>query len=212
MALAAQISAAIGQPVTIRSIGAGIFPRVTVNSERGHHRTARADSRRRRSAWARISERFCRAKSCTARSGSTARVSNCRCRRSASPERPQPKAHRAAGRSRSSQSMRFVLKNVEVVSGGRTLRGDIEAVPHGTGLTLRKVSLEGRGHELRRDRGDHRLAGPVGALDIKAGTLNLSPAARHSSPSFRAASEAQVVTGSRQASAPGPAGKTPAWT
>ena len=39
----------------------------------------------------------------------------------------------------------IVLRGVEVVSGDRTLRGDIELVPHGGGAQIRRMDA-GRGH------------------------------------------------------------------
>lgn len=68
----------------------------------------------------------------------------------------------------------IVLKGVEVVSGGRTLRGDIEAVPHGTGVTLRRVSLSAEDTSLEGAGEIADVAGPVGNITMKAGTLNLT--------------------------------------
>ena len=67
----------------------------------------------------------------------------------------------------------MLLNDVQVVSGGRTLRGDIEAIPHGNGLTLRKVSLKAEDTNINATGEITDLAGPAGAIDLKAGTLNL---------------------------------------
>jgi uncharacterized protein involved in outer membrane biogenesis len=68
----------------------------------------------------------------------------------------------------------IVLSGVEVVSGGHTLRGDIEAVPHGQGVTLRKVSLSAEDTSLKGTGEIMNLTGPVGDITITAGTLNLT--------------------------------------
>jgi hypothetical protein len=67
----------------------------------------------------------------------------------------------------------IVLSDVEIVSGGRTLRGDVEAVPEGEGLVLRRLSLNADDTTLAASGRFTSLAGPVGELAVKAGAINL---------------------------------------
>ncbi|HEV2984484.1 MAG TPA: AsmA-like C-terminal region-containing protein, partial [Vicinamibacterales bacterium] len=66
----------------------------------------------------------------------------------------------------------IALRGVEIVSGGRTLTGDVVVVPDGKGLTLQKVTF--RADRARIDVTGRivDLSGPVGDVAIKAGTLN----------------------------------------
>lgn len=66
----------------------------------------------------------------------------------------------------------IVLKGVEIVSGSRSLRGDVELVPRGKGATLRKMSLSADGTTVTVTGAITDLAGPSGDLAVKAGTLN----------------------------------------
>ena len=67
----------------------------------------------------------------------------------------------------------IVLSNVEVISGGRTLRGDIEVVPQGKGLLIRKIALGADQTTINVTGRVTDLAGPVGDLQVKAGALNM---------------------------------------
>jgi uncharacterized protein involved in outer membrane biogenesis len=208
MALAAQISAAIGQPVTIRSIGAGIYPRVTVNLRGvtiGQPSRIEADTLRLGTDFrALLSRQIVHG---------VVRLDGARV------ELPLPPLFSSGTSSAESGSGGWpveivsidnvLLNNVEVVSGGRTLRGDIEAVPHGTGLTLRKVSLEADDTNFDATGEITNLAGPVGAIDIKAGTLNLGRLLTFLAE-FSSGFGTPGRAGSRQASRPGPAVNTPA--
>src|SRR4029079_4738131 len=66
----------------------------------------------------------------------------------------------------------IVLHGVEILSGGRTLTGDVEVVPEGNGLTLKKVSLLADKATIDVTGRITDLAGPVGEIAIKAGALN----------------------------------------
>lgn len=66
----------------------------------------------------------------------------------------------------------IVLKGIEIVSGGRTLRGDIEVVPQGAGLLVRKVELRAADATITATGTITDLTGPVGELAIKAGSLD----------------------------------------
>lgn len=67
----------------------------------------------------------------------------------------------------------IVLSDVQIVSGGRTLRGDIEIVPQGKGLNIRRIALgaDQTAITITGQIGD--LNGPVGDIAIKAGALDL---------------------------------------
>jgi AsmA family len=208
MALAAQISAAIGQPVTIRSIGAGIYPRVTVNL-RG---VTIGQPARIQAETLRLGTDFRALLSRQIVHGAV-RLDGARV------ELPLPPFGSSGTSSGGSGSSGWpveivsidsvLLNNVEVVSGGRTLRGDIEAVPRGTGLTLRKVSLEADDTDFDATGEITDLAGPVGAIDIKAGTLNLARLLTFFAE-FSSGFGTPGRAGSRQASGPRTAGNTPA--
>jgi uncharacterized protein involved in outer membrane biogenesis len=66
----------------------------------------------------------------------------------------------------------IVLRGVEIVSGGRTLTGDVEVVPDGNALTLRRVSLLADNARIEVTGRIADLSGPVGSVAIKAGALN----------------------------------------
>lgn len=68
----------------------------------------------------------------------------------------------------------IVLHDVEVVSGGRTLRGDIEVQPQGTtGLAIRKIALGADKTTINVTGVISNFTGPVGELTVKAGDLNM---------------------------------------
>jgi uncharacterized protein involved in outer membrane biogenesis len=67
----------------------------------------------------------------------------------------------------------IVLSDVQVVSGGRTLRGDIEVVPQGKGLLIRKVALVADQTTINVTGRITDFMGPVGELQVKAGALNM---------------------------------------
>jgi uncharacterized protein involved in outer membrane biogenesis len=170
-ALAAQISAAIGQPTTIRSISAGIYPRVTVILEGvaiGQPPRIQADTLRLGTDFrALLSRRIVHG---------SVRLDKARVELPLPPLGPQTTS--PTGTTSSGWPVEIVsiddvlLTDVQVVSGGRTLRGDIEAVPHGNAWTLRKVSLKAEDTNINATGEITDLAGPVGAIDLKAGSLN----------------------------------------
>jgi uncharacterized protein involved in outer membrane biogenesis len=171
-ALAAQISAAIGQPVTIRSISAGIYPRVTVILEGvaiGQPARIQAETLRLGTDFrALLSRRIVHG---------TVRLDKARIELPllplGSPGTPSTGTATGGWPVEIVSIDDVLLNDVQVVSGSRTLRGDIEAIPHGNGLTLRKVSLKAEDTNINATGEITDLAGPVGAIDLKAGTLNL---------------------------------------
>lgn len=68
----------------------------------------------------------------------------------------------------------IVLTDVEVVSGGRTLRGDIELIPEGTtGMTIRRIALKAGDTSIDVTGRITNFAGPVGELAVTAGRLDM---------------------------------------
>lgn len=61
-----------------------------------------------------------------------------------------------------------VLSGVEVVSGGRTLKGDIEVVPQGNGVEIRKVALSAGTMMVTATGRITDLNGPVGEIALSA--------------------------------------------
>lgn len=172
-AVAAQVSRALGQPVTIGDIGAQIYPRVTVNlTDVGIGQPAKikvktlslgTDFR------ALLSRRIEHA---------TVNLAGARIELplpdfavGSSESKPTPDAP-------SSSPVEIVsidevaLNGVEIVSGGRTVTGDVVVVPQGKGVNVRKISI-GAGSARIDITGDIKdLSGPVGSLTVKAGALN----------------------------------------
>jgi uncharacterized protein involved in outer membrane biogenesis len=169
-ALAEQLSKALGQPVKVGSIDAAIYPRVTVNLEhvsigepaRIHIQTLHVGA----DFWALLSRHIEHARL----ELSGARV-----------ELPLPALSIGSGSTSGSSNTApveivsidaVVLRSVEIVSGARTMTADVDVVPEGQGLTLRKVTV----------RADHAtidvtgrltdLSGPVGEVAIKSAALD----------------------------------------
>lgn len=172
--LAAQISAAIGQPVTIGTISAGLYPRVTVllgdvaiGQPPGiHARTLRLGTDLR----ALLSRRIV---------GGTVRLDGASLTLPLPPFTidSAPVASSGGGSSLPVEIVsidEIILNDVEILSGGRTLRGQVEAVPRGRGLEVRRVSLTAEGTSIEAAGELTDLAGPVGHLDVRAGTLDLA--------------------------------------
>lgn len=66
-----------------------------------------------------------------------------------------------------------VLTDIQITSHGRTVHGDIDVVPHGDALTVRKIALTADSARIDVTGELTSLAGPVGTLDLKAGSLDL---------------------------------------
>ena len=67
-----------------------------------------------------------------------------------------------------------VLSGVEIVSGGRTLRGDIDVVPQGNGLTVKQIALNADDMNVTITGQLTDMTGPTGQLTVKAGALDVS--------------------------------------
>jgi uncharacterized protein involved in outer membrane biogenesis len=170
--LAGQLSKALGQPVTVGAVTATIYPRVTVTlNEVGIGTPVRirvraldlgTDFR------ALLSRRIEHA---------TMHLDGARI------ELPLPPFDFTSTTAPGSEPRRapvelvsideIVLNGVEIVSGGRTLRGNVEVVPQGKGMTLRKIELSADDTTITATGGITDLSGPTGELHIKAGKLNL---------------------------------------
>ena len=68
----------------------------------------------------------------------------------------------------------IVLRDVEITSGGRTLRGDVEVSVQGDALNVRRVSLAADGMALEASGEITQLSGPVGKLVLKAEELDFN--------------------------------------
>ena len=172
-ALAAQLSTYLGQPVAIGGIRAAIYPRVTVNLddvEMGQPPRVRVQTLQVGTDFrALLSRRIEHA---------TLRLAGARI------DLPLPdfafaSAAPASGKATGSAPVEIVsideivLRDVEITSGGRTLRGDVEAVPQGKGVSLRRVTLNADDTTIDITGQIADLSGPTGELVVKAGRLNL---------------------------------------
>ncbi len=97
-----------------------------------------------------------------------------------------------------------VLNGVDIVSGGRTLRGDIEVVPQGKGVLVKKLTIAANTMTLTATGTITDLAGPVGTLAIKAGALDFDQLLEFANDF------AGGVTATMNAAAPTPASPAPA--
>jgi uncharacterized protein involved in outer membrane biogenesis len=170
-ALAEQLSKALGQPVKVGSIGATIYPRVTVSlgdvavgePARIQVKTLKVGA----DFGALLSRRIEHA---------TLDLSGARV------ELPLPAFSVGGGSASTSSSNKppvdlvsidaVVLSGVRIVSGGRTLAGDVEVLPEGKGLNLKRVALAADRTTIDATGRITDLSGPVGEVAIKAGALN----------------------------------------
>jgi len=193
-ALASQLSSALGQPVTIGGIGAGLYPRVTVNlkdvaiGEKGRIRVRTLHVGA--SLGALLSRRIEHARLELADALIALPL--------------PPFAVTSATPSTSGSAPvelvsvdAVVLRNVELVSGGRTMTGDIDIVPEGRGATIRKVRLRTDNATIDIAGQLTDLSGPTGDLSITAGALNIDHL-------LAFANDFAAGSGLKQAAAPGP--------
>jgi uncharacterized protein involved in outer membrane biogenesis len=183
--LAAELSEALGQPVTVGSISARIYPRVTVRlgdvviGQPAGVQIASLDvgtdfrallSRRIEHASAQVE-------------GAKIRLPLIPFGRTADPAESRPEDRNLPTESEASVSSapvelvsidEIVFSDVELISGGRILRGDIELVLETDGaLTLRRVSLTADDASFEVTGRITNLSGPTGELEIEAGELNI---------------------------------------
>jgi AsmA protein len=169
-ALAEQLSKALGQPVTIGSIGATIYPRVTVNLGQVKIGAPPAIQVQTLHVGADFRALLSR------------RIEHARLELAgAHVELPLPIFSIGSSSTSGSSSTpavelvsvdAIVLRGVDIVSGGRKLTGDVELVPEGKGLTLQKVTLLADKATVSVTGKITDLSGPVGDVTIKAGALS----------------------------------------
>lgn len=172
-ALADQLSKALGQPVKVDAVKATIYPRVTVSltgvtiGKAGEITVRALDVGT--DFGALLSRRIEHA---------TLHVND------AKVQLPLPELALGAGPSDPSASEpsavelvsvdEVVLSGIELVSRGRTLKGDIELLPHGTSaVTIRKVALTADSAHIDATGELTNIAGPIGTMNITAGSLDL---------------------------------------
>ncbi len=171
-ALAAELSSALGQPVTVGSISAGLYPRVTVNlgevaigqPPRVQVRTLSLGT----GLGALLSRRIEQA---------SVHLEGAKI------DLPLPSFNTASapagGAGNAAPVVDIVsvdtitLTGVEITSGGRTLKGDIDAALTGQSLTLRKMTLTADDTTLDVTGQLSDWSAPAGELTVKAGQLNL---------------------------------------
>jgi uncharacterized protein involved in outer membrane biogenesis len=169
-ALADQLSNALGQPVKVGSIAATIYPRVTVNLGA----VTIGEPARIRIQTLHVGTDF--------RALLSRRIEHARLELSgAHIELPLPAFAIAASGPASSSTKPPVeivsvdavaLHGVEIVSGGRTLTGDVEVVPEGKGFTLRKMTLVAGKAAINVSGRITDVSGPIGEIAIATGALN----------------------------------------
>lgn len=166
----AQLSEALGQPVIIGSIGATVLPRVTmVLSDVRIGSPARITVSRLdvgASARALLSRRIDQA---------TVRIDGARI------ELPLP-TFSVGGRQRAPNHSpaitlgsvdEVVMNSVDIVSGGRTLRGDVRVVPHASGMRIDSMALA-LGDTIVDVTGEiTSFNGPIGTLALRASSLDM---------------------------------------
>jgi uncharacterized protein involved in outer membrane biogenesis len=176
-ALAAQLAEAIGQPVAIGGVRAGVYPRVTVSLADvriGEPAAVQVDALHVGADFgALLSRRIEHA---------SLRLSGARITLPLPPltvsRSPTAEAADADAPASSSPAVELVsideivLNDVEIVSGGRTLRGDVEIVPQGHELLIRKVALRADDATITATGRITDLSGPAAELDVKASALD----------------------------------------
>lgn len=170
-ALAAQLSESLGQPVAVGGISAGIYPRVTVNltevtigePARIRVETLHIGTNLRALLSRRIEHASVRL------SGATVELPL--------PDFANVTAAEGGGSSGAPVELvsidEIVLNDVALISGGRTLRGDIELEPRDGGVNIRRMRLTADAAAVDITGRITDVSGPSGELAIKAGALNL---------------------------------------
>lgn len=165
---------AIGQPVTIGRISARAYPRVTVDlgdiriGESGNVRLG--DLQIGTDFRALLSRRIEHA---------TLRLTGAKIQLPLPPLSGLTGSSTQEGQSSGSSSVELVsideivLSGVEIVSGGRTLRGDIEVVPQGKAVLIQKITLTTDDATITATGQITDMTGPVGEITLKATTLNI---------------------------------------
>src|SRR5262249_37267487 len=173
-ALAGQISNAIGQPVTIESISAGIYPRVTVKlggvtigePARIHARALEVGTDFRALLSRQIAHATVRLDGARMELPLTSRTTS---------EASTPTSR---GTSSTVKTVEIVsvdevlLTDVKIIGGKRTLSADLEASLEGSGVAVRRASFRTDEATINVTGQITNLNGPVGELSLKTDALN----------------------------------------
>lgn len=168
-AIAAQLSSSLGQPVQIGSIGVGLYPRVTVNLRD----VAIGDPPRIHIGTFHLGTDF--------RALLSRRIEHARVELSgARIDLPLPPFAFAASTSASAHPPveivsidAVALNGVQITSGGRTINADVEVVPNGRALTIRRFTVAADKTTIDVAGRISDIAGPVGDLTMTAGSLDV---------------------------------------
>jgi uncharacterized protein involved in outer membrane biogenesis len=171
-AIEAQLSKAIGQPVSIGSISASALPRVTVHLRDvrvgGENAIQLGDLQIGTDFRALLSRRIEHA---------TLRL------KGADITLPLPPLTGLTAPSNETTGPspvqlvsvdEVVLSDLKITSGGRTIAGDIELVPHGNAVTIRKIQLGAGSANIAASGEITSLAGPVGTIKLTAAALDIN--------------------------------------
>lgn len=170
-AVAAQVSRTLGQPVTIGSLGASVYPRVTMDlgdvsiGDTGQVRLASMHlGTGLRALFSRRIEQ------------ASVRIDGARITLPLPPIRttvPDSSEGSGALPVEIVSIDEIVLRNVEVIGGGRTLHGDIELVPEGRGIRVRHVALNADDTQIQMTGAITSLSPIEGRLEATANTVDI---------------------------------------
>ena len=171
-ALASQLTTALGQPVSVEAVSAGIYPRVTLTlkgvSIGQPARITVASMDVGTDFMALLSRRIQHA---------ALHINEARLELPLPPLNISGSASAPGGSSAPIELVSIdevVLKDIELVSRGRTLRGDIDVVPHGaSAFTIRRIALTADTARIEGTGEISDMAGPIGTVDLKATSLDL---------------------------------------
>jgi uncharacterized protein involved in outer membrane biogenesis len=172
-ALANRLTQTLGQPVSIGGIGASIFPRVTVHLTNVTIGRPVAITVRSLAIGTDFGALLSRRIEHGAMELSGARI------QLPLPElafASQPATEQPASSSAPVEIVSIdevALKDVELVSGGRSLHGDIEVAPQGKGVEIKKIVLATDKASVNITGRITDLAGPTGRLAVKARALDV---------------------------------------
>ena len=164
----------IGQPVTIGGIGASVLPRITIDLEQvsiGQPPRIQVETLHVATSFrALLSRRI---------EHGTLRLAKARVELPLPPFGGAPTTTSPHAEATGSAPIEIVsidevlLEDVELVSGSRTLRGDIEATIEGQRIVLRSVELAAGGTSITASGEITDMTAPAGELTIKSGALDV---------------------------------------
>jgi uncharacterized protein involved in outer membrane biogenesis len=170
-AVQTQLSEALGQPVTIAKVGVSIFPRVTMDLDTVTiGKPARISARKLHVGtrlWALLSRRI---------ENADLRLDGARIQLPLPPlgaSKGPATAESAASPVTIVSIDEISLKDVEIVSGGRTIRGDATFAMQGSGVSLKQLVLGAGATKVTVAGEISNLSGPVGKLTLRASGLDV---------------------------------------